>query len=275
VRPQATGSFLRQTGVLTRRYASCLTRDGRTLAVLLAQAPVIALCIGLVLPRDVLGQLGIASFYSVLLSFLLITGAIWLGVTSACREIVKERAIVVRELAAGVRLEAYLAAKVCVLFALAVAQVLLLVLFAVILQPLHQGFGAYVQVTVLLVLVAWVSVAMGLTLSAFARSSDQASSAVPLLLIPQLLFAGAIVPTGLMPGIMRTVSQLTYARWAQAGLGNALQLDQKLSEQVSAVAGYERSFFELSAASAAIALALFTFVLVGAAALALDRRAVS
>ncbi len=274
VRPPASGPFLRQAGVLTRRYASCLTRDGRTLAVLLVQAPVIALCIGLVLPSDVLGQIGIASFYAVLLSFLLITGAIWLGVTSACREIVKERPIVVRELAAGVRLEAYLVAKVTVLFALAVVQVVLLVLFAVILQPLHQGFDAYVQVTVVLVLVAWASVAMGLTLSAFARSSDQASSAVPLLLIPQLLFAGAIVPTGLMPDPVRVLSHLAYARWAQAGLGNALQLDQKLSPQVSAVAGYERSFFELSAWSAAIALVLFVVVLLGATALALDRRAV-
>jgi len=177
-------------------------------------------------------------------------------------------------LAAGVRLEAYLTAKVAVLFVLAVVQVILLVLFAVILQPLHEGLGAYVQVTVICTLVAWASVAMGLVLSAFARSSDQASSAVPLLLIPQLLFAGAIVPTGLMPGPVRVLSQLTYARWAQAGLGHALHLDQKLSEQVTAVAGYERSFFALAPSSAAIALALFTFVLLGAAALALDRRAV-
>ncbi len=275
VRPQATGSYAAQAGVLTGRYARCLTRDGRTLAVLLAQAPVIALAIGIVLPRDVLGQLGIASFYAVLLSFLLVTGSIWLGVTSACREIVKERSIVTRELAAGVRLEAYVTAKVLVLFALAVVQVLLLVLFAVILQPLHQGFPAYVQVATICTLVAWASVAMGLTLSAFARSSDQASSAVPLLLIPQLLFAGAIVPTGLMPSPVRVLSELTYARWAQAGLGNALELDQKLSEQVTSVAGYERSFFDLPPASAAIALALFTFVLIGAATLALDRRAVS
>lgn len=274
-RANPTGPLVRQAGVLTGRYARCLTRDGRTLAVLLLQAPVIALAIGAVLPRDVLGQAGIASFYAVLLSFLLVTASIWLGVTSSAREIVKERTIVTRELAAGVRLEAYVAAKVAVLFALAVVQVVLLVLFAVTLQPLHQGFGAYVQVATICTLVAWVSVGMGLTLSAFARSSDQASSAVPLLLIPQLLFAGAIVPTGLMPGPIRILSELTYARWAQAGLGNALNLDSKLSEQVTSVAGYERSFFDLTSGSAVLALGLFTFVLIGAATLALDRRAVA
>ncbi len=275
VRADPTGSLVRQTGVLTGRYARCLTRDGRTLAVLVAQAPIIALAIGAVLPRDVLGRVGIASFYAVLLSFLLVTASIWLGVTSSAREIVKERTIIPRELAAGVRLEAYVAAKVAVLFALAVVQVLLLVLFAVILQPLHQGFTAYVQVATICTLVAWVSVGMGLTLSAFARSSDQASSAVPLLLIPQLLFAGAIVPTGLMPGPVRILSELTYARWAQAGLDNALDLDSKLSEQVTSVAGYERSFFDLASSFAVLALGLFTFVLVGAATLALDRRAVA
>lgn len=50
VRADPTGSLVRQTGVLTGRYARCLTRDGRTLAVLVAQAPIIALAIGAVLP---------------------------------------------------------------------------------------------------------------------------------------------------------------------------------------------------------------------------------
>ena len=271
-RTLVAGAFGRQTRVIAERYARCLLRERRTLRVLLLQAPVIALCIGLVLPRDVLGNAGLASFYAVLLSFLLVTGSVWLGTTSSCREIVKERVIVEREAAAGVRLDAYLTAKVLVLFALAFVQVAVLVAVTVVLQPLHAEPRVYLVVGGLCVLAAWASVAMGLTLSARARSADQASSAVPLLLLPQLLFAGAIIPVGIMPFGVQVLSQLTYSRWALAGQGNALGLDETLSGDASAVAGYEREFFAQPPAVAAAALILFLVVLLVAAGASLNRR---
>ena len=272
LRPPPAGPLGRQLVVLAHRYARCLLRDGRTLWLLLVQAPVIAIFIGVVLPRNVLAQSTLASFYAVLISFLLITGSVWLGVTSSCRAIVKERAIVDREAAAGVRLGAYLAAKVAVLFALAVVQVALLVLITFILQPLHQPSSAYLTALALCIAVAWASVAMGLTVSAYARSPDQASSAVPILLIPQLLFAGAIIPTGVMPGPVRGLSELTFARWALAGIGHAMHLGGSLSEETTAVAGYQRDFFALSPVAAAIAMALFAAIALFVAAYALQRR---
>lgn len=271
-RTLVVGAFGRQTRVIAQRYARCLVREGRTLRVLLLQAPVIGLCIGLVLPRDVLGSGSLASFYAVLLSFLLVTGSVWLGTTSSCREVVKERVIVEREAAAGVRLDAYLVAKVLVLFALAVVQVAILVLVVVTLQPLHAELRVYLLIGGLCVLSAWASVAMGLTLSARARSADQASSAVPLLLLPQLLFAGAIIPVSIMPFPVQVLSQLTYSRWALAGEGNALGLDQTLSNDATAVAGYQRTFFEQPPAVAAAALLLFLVVLLFFAGTSLNRR---
>ncbi len=271
-RTLVAGAFGRQTRVLAARYARCLLREGRTLRVLLLQAPIIGLCIGFVLPRDVLGGGSLASFYGVLLSFLLVTGAVWLGTTSSCREVVKERTIVEREAAAGVRLDAYLVAKVLVLFALTFVQVALLVAVTVVLQPLHAAPAVYLQIFGLCVLVAWASVAMGLTLSARARTADQASSAVPLLLLPQLLFAGAIIPVSIMPFPVQVLSQLTYSRWALVGNGNALRLDETLSNDATAVAGYERTFFAQPPAVAAAALVLFLLVLLFLAATSLNRR---
>lgn len=272
-RPPPSGPFFRQWAVIAARYARTLSRDGRTLWVLLVQAPIIAICIGVVLPRNVLAQSNSSSFYAVVISFLLITGSVWLGVTSACREIVKERPIVEREAAAGVRLGAYLAAKVSVLFVLGIVQVALLVLITVFLQPLHQAPAVYATTALLCVLAAWASVSMGLAVSAYARSPDQASSTVPLLLIPQLLFAGAIIPTSIMPGPVRVLSELTFSRWALAGLGHAMGLSENLSEDTSAVAGYQRSFFSLSPSAAAVAMAIFAVIGLFVAARALDRRA--
>jgi ABC-type multidrug transport system ATPase subunit/ABC-type multidrug transport system permease subunit len=271
-RPPPSGPFLRQWAVIAGRYARTLGRDGRTLWVLLVQAPIIAICIGVVLPRNVLAQSNSSSFYAVVISFLLITGSVWLGVTSACREIVKERPIVEREAAAGVRLGAYLSAKVSVLFALGVIQVALLVLITVFLQPLHQAPAVYATTVLLCVLATWASVGMGLAVSAYARSPDQASSTVPLLLIPQLLFAGAIIPTSIMPGPVRVLSELTFSRWALAGLGHSMGLADNLSEDTSAVAGYQRSFFSLAPSAAAVAMAVFAMVALVVAVRALNRR---
>ena len=271
-RTLVVGAYGRQARVMTARYARCLVREGRTLRVLLLQAPVIGLCIGVVLPRDVLASGSLASFYAVLLSFLLITGSVWLGTTSACREIVTERVIVEREAAAGVRLDAYLTAKVAVLFTLAVVQVAVLVGVTVVLQPLHAEPRVYAQIGGLCVLTAWVSVAVALVLSARVRSADQASSAVPLLLLPQLLFAGAIIPVSVMPFGVQVLSQLTYSRWAVAGAGNALGLDETLSGDASAVAGYERAFFAQPPGVAAAALGLFLLAALLAAATSINTR---
>lgn len=271
-RTLVVGAFGRQTGVLAARYARCLLREGRTLRIMLLQAPIIALCIGLVLPRDVLGGGSLASFYGVLLSFLLVTGSVWLGTTSSCREIVKERVIVEREAAAGVRLDAYLVAKVMVLFALALVQVTILVAVTLLFQPLHAAPRVYLQVWGLCVLVSWASVGMGLTLSARVRSADQASSAVPLMLLPQLLFAGAIIPTSIMPFPVQVLSQLTYSRWALVGEGHALKLNETLSSDATSVAGYERTFFDQPPQVAAAALVLFGVVILFLAATSLNRR---
>ena len=57
---------------------------------------------------------------------MLMTGSIWLGVATACREVVKERGLVEREFDVGVRLDAYILAKAFVLFTLTFVQVAML-----------------------------------------------------------------------------------------------------------------------------------------------------
>jgi ABC-type multidrug transport system ATPase subunit len=269
------GPFASQAVTLAERYARCLVRDRRTLLVLLAQAPIIGLCVGLVLPYDVLGERAFAPFYGVLLTFLLLTGCNWLGVIAACREIVKERSIVEREAAIGVRPDAYLAAKAMVLFPLVITQVALLMLVTVMRQPLHVSPGTYLVVGGLCVLAACAAAAMGLAVSAFARSADQASSAVPLLFVPQLLFAGAIIPTALMSPPVQALANLTYSRWTLGGLGGAMGIGERLSDEASSVAGYDRDFFSLDPGAAAVAMLFFIMLMALLAARGLSRRSTS
>jgi ABC-type multidrug transport system ATPase subunit/pSer/pThr/pTyr-binding forkhead associated (FHA) protein/ABC-type multidrug transport system permease subunit len=253
-------SLASHSATLTARYARTLWRDRRTLAILLGQAPVMALLIGLLYPAHVLALPDHQPTRSAQFVFLLVTAALWLGLIDSCREIVKERSIVMRELAVGVRLDAYLVAKASLLFLLTTVQCILLVAVATLIQPLHQGTGAYLDLTGLLILTSWSTVAIGLVVSTLARSVDQSTSLIPLLLIPQLLFGAALVPLARMSSAIKPLADLMVSRWAFAGAGHTIHMNARLADapRISTVSGYGTSFFSLNQGVAAIILVGFT-----------------
>ncbi len=268
-------SLVKHTVALTSRYARTFGRDRRTVATLLGQAPVMALLICVLYPAHLLALPDRQPTRSAQFVFLLVTAALWLGLIDSCREIVKERSIIVRELAAGVRLDAYLIAKSSLLFALAAVQCVLLVAVATAIQPLHAEPAAYLGLTGLLILTSWTTVALGLVVSTIARSVDQATSLIPLLLIPQLLFGGALVAFARMDSVIRGLADLMASRWAFAGAGHTIAMNMRLADapQVAALSGYGTSFFSLSDAVAAAVLAGFAAALLLASAILLARRA--
>jgi ABC-type multidrug transport system permease subunit len=207
-------------------------------------------------------------------AFLLVTASLWLGLIDSCREIVKERGIIVRELAVGVRIDAQLIAKSVVLFTLAILQCLLLMAVVAVLRPLHEPISVYLQLTGLLVLTSWSMVGVGLLVSTVARSVDQSTSVIPLLLIPQLLFGGALVAYERMSTVIKVLSDLVVSRWAFAGAGNAIGMNGRLAEEPkgAALSGYGTSFFSLDPWVAAIVLLGFTAATLLAAAVLLAGR---
>jgi ABC-type multidrug transport system ATPase subunit/pSer/pThr/pTyr-binding forkhead associated (FHA) protein len=267
-------SLLSHTAALGGRYARTLVRDRRTLMVLVGQAPIIGLLIALLYPSHLLALPDRQPARSAQFVFLLVTAALWLGLIDSCREIVKERSIILRELAVGVRLDAYILAKAGLLFLLAALQCVLLVGVASLVEPLHASLAAYLLLTGLLILTAWSTVALGLVVSALARSVDQATSVIPLLLIPQLLFGAALVPFARMSHPMRVLSDLMVSRWAFAGAGHVIHMTTRFetNPRVAATTGYDPSFFSLSPAAAAIILGGFTAAMLLLSAIVLARR---
>ena len=86
---------------------------------------------------------------------------------------------------------------------------------------------------------ALVGMALGLFLSAFARSEFQAVQFLPAFVMPQLLLAGLFVPRGAMPRVLQTVSDLlpfTYAYEALAKVA-ADDIDARLWLDVAVVCG--------------------------------------
>lgn len=267
-------SLLRQTVTLIGRYAHTLGRDRRTVGALLGQAPLIGFLIAMLYPHDVLVRPDTSPTRSAQFMFLLVTAALWLGLIDSCREIVRERAIILRELAVGVRLDAQIIAKAAILFAIAATQCLLLLAVVAALRPFHASLGNYGEVLGLLVLTSWSMVGLGLLVSTVARSVDQATSVIPLLLIPQLLFGGALVALERMGTVIRVLADLTVSRWAFAGAGGAIGMNSRLAEEPKAaqLSAYGTRFFSIQPGVVALVLLGFTAAALLGAALLLARR---
>ncbi len=267
-------SLVRQTATLVGRYAHTLGRDRRTVAALLGQAPLIGFLIAMLYPRDVLVLPDTSPTRSAQFMFLLVTAALWLGLIDSCREIVRERAIILRELAVGVRLDAQIIAKSVILFSIAAVQCLLLLVVVAALRPFHSSFDSYAEVFALLTLTSWAMVGLGLLISTVARSVDQATSVIPLLLIPQLLFGGALVALERMGTVIKILADVTVSRWAFAGAGSAVGMNARLAEEPKAtsLSGYGTEFFSIQPGVAMLALGGFTAAALLGAALLLARR---
>ncbi len=261
-----------QIRTLASRYALCLRRDSRSLALLIVQAPLIGLAIGLTVPSNILSDSVLGTFYGVLLTFMMVIGAIWLGLISACREIAREREQLLREVAVGVRLDSYLVSKVVILFPLVALEAFLLVVPVAMLQPPDGPLTQYLGVTVVMIAVAWGSVGIGLLMSAAVSTPGQSTTALPLVAIPQMLLAGALIPPTQMIEPIRLVSDLMISRWALAGIGGSLELGDGISNELRTATGLEASFFQDGIGRPLVMIGLLTVVVLFVSAVVLDRR---
>jgi ABC transport system ATP-binding/permease protein len=268
-------SVVHHTWVLTSRYVRLFFRDRRNMLILLGQIPILGLVVAGLFKASVFLRPTHDSGQAVKLTFMLVVTTVWIGMIDASREIIKERAVFVRENAVGVKLSAYLLSKTIVLFALAAIQALALTTIVLAFQPLHAHLDLYAAVLLITVLTAFASVSMGLLVSAFVRNQDQATSVIPLLLIPQLFFGGLIVTTADMSAPMRAITKLVVAQWSYAGIGSAVNLNARIGEDpgYSRVSRFGHDFFTLSRGSTYLILTAFAVVVLLAVAWTLKRRA--
>lgn len=208
---------VRQWATLARRYMEVLGRDRLNLLVLFGQAPLIALFTYLVMNAKSVRDFPF---------FLLALVAIWFGTSVAAREVVKERAIYARERMINLGLGPYVGSKLAVLLLIVAAQCLLLfgtlkLLDLANLMSLPGLWGGLPQL-LLMILTGMVGIALGLLVSAVVRTSEMATSIVPLILIPQILFSGLF---GVPQGAARVVGAVMPAVWSFDGLKRLSMLD--------------------------------------------------
>jgi len=153
--------------------------------------------------------------------YILVAAAVWFGILGGCREVVTEKHILRREGRTCVDLGPYLGGKWVVLALQTGLQCGLLVVL-VVPWVLQLSFAATVALWGVLWLTAVTSASLGLLLSSVAPTYRFALTAVPLLMIPQLLFGGILrPPADMAPGtwVARLPGYATVHRWAfQAAL---------------------------------------------------------
>lgn len=231
--PRRVLSGPRQFVLLVRRYFEILTRDRKNLLILLLQSPIIAIMLTLVFNRGDFARPGGDYGSAKTLVFLMVIVAVWLGTSNAAREIVKEAAIYRRERRIGLKLSPYILSKLTVQTGLVLLQI------ALLLGIVWAGVGlgvpsvesiGYLYLT--LVLTALGGVTMGLLISAMTSNSDRATSFVPVLLIPQIIFSGAVVALERMGAVGDWLSNIMVSKWGYQITGRLLGLDTIPSTRV-------------------------------------------
>ncbi len=192
----ARGESLRQLSILARRYLEIVLRDRRNTVLLLLQAPIIGAFVALALDSPSL------------ILFMLALASIWFGTTNAAKELVKELPIYRRERAVNLRLLPYVLSKAAILFGIALIQCFLLLAVVAVFRPLP---GSLALVYLALVLTAFCGLFCGLAISSFVDTTDKATGIVPLVLIPQVLFAGIFTP---LTGFSGAMGAVMPTRWS-------------------------------------------------------------
>ena len=205
-----------------------LTRDRFSLILMLAAAPLVSL-LGLVL-ANVLGRnpYGFNGGYvphALTTLFLLVVYGTMVGGLAQMREIVKEQDVYKRERLVNLKIVPYVLSKVWVagLLSLYTAAAYIIVQYLAFEMP--GGPVEFILMYITLVLTSFSGMMLGLFASALSPTPNAAPLIVILLILPQLVLSGALVP------LPEAVTTPTATRWGFqalvgiAGIGSSVSAD--------------------------------------------------
>ncbi|HEX6683337.1 MAG TPA: ATP-binding cassette domain-containing protein [Candidatus Limnocylindrales bacterium] len=210
---------LRQYATLCLRMMNVILSDRGFSAFLLAMPLVLAVLSYTAPGKEGLsfGQLNQGILAQQLL-VVLVTGAAFLGTAAAVREIVNEAAIYRRERAVGLSAAAYLSSKLTVFFLINTAQVALFVYLALFEGPPTRSLvlqSQTVEIIVAMVGIALVSTVLGLLISTLARTTEQTTPIMVVVVMAQLVFSGGLFLLVGAP-VMEKIAWLFPTRWGFA-----------------------------------------------------------
>ena len=227
-------SPLQQLWLLSQRYGQLIVRDRLSQILTLISGP-IAIALTALILRDEAPLIQLdppepdQASLALRLTFVFSSIAIWIGLSSAVREIVKEAAIYMRERLINLGLIPYLGSKVLIWLVIALLQTLLMTGAILIgfqspateLLPWSVGLAVTNFLTIL------ASICLSLAISAFVKSENAANNLLPLIMIPQIILSGVLFD---LEGIAQKLSWLMISRWSVGAYGTLLQVNNMATE---------------------------------------------
>ena len=158
------------------------------------------------------------------LLFIMGFAAVLFGCINGAREIVKEAPVYRRERMVNLGIAPYIFSKIIVLGILCLLQSVILVFLVNRKAPFQQGIflPVFAEIYITMALASLAGLMLGLAVSALAPNTDRAMSLVPIVLIPQVIFSGAIFK--LSSPLLQGLGSLFALRWAMAGMGSSVGL---------------------------------------------------
>jgi ABC-type multidrug transport system ATPase subunit len=204
-------SGMRQFLILSARNIKILTRDRFGLALMLATAPIVSLLdvvLSALLGRNPLDY-NTGLFANVMITlFLLTVYGVMVGGISQMREIVKEQEVYKRERLVNLKILPYVLSKVWVAALLALYQAATYTIVHYLAFDVPGGVAEFGQIYLTLALATLAGMMLGLFASALAPNANSAPLIVIILMLPQIVLGGALIP---LPSF---VSAPTSTRWA-------------------------------------------------------------
>ena len=153
------------------------------------------------------------------IAFAVILCANWFALSLSIREIVQEKEILRDKFRRGVSALSTLTAKFTLPVFFTLMQTAIVYAFISMRITVNPSI---LLITAAFACIAIPATAVGLFTSSLAKNTSQANAFLPLLIIPQVALAGALVPLDQMQPIGRALSSIVWSRYNQASLLNIL-----------------------------------------------------
>ena len=223
-------SSLRQFSILSARNLKILTQDKVSLGLMLALAPMIGL-MDFIWGKNLYDPVKGDAAKILTMWFMAALITVLVGSMSSVREIVKEIDIYKRERAVNLKVAPYVLSKIWVGVVLALYQAgMLWIAKLLLVRPDIPSTSGYLAMYITLFLGTLCGYLIGLAISAGAPNQNAALLLIIVILVPQFLFAGALLPLDLIPG-GEAISMVMPTRWVFESfiritqMGNQLTID--------------------------------------------------
>jgi len=227
-------SFLKQIATLASRYMKVIASDRFYLA-LLTLIPVVIGGIAYAAGSSYgfgSGTVTKSGFnynpFAQATILVLILGSIFVGLSTSVQEIVKENPIRKREQSVGIRSSSYVISKVLVLGTIVILQIIVFTSIVLFKRPMPKSGlifeSSNIEITAICIALGISSMLLGLVISAFLSSSEQAMPTLVGMTMVQVVLSGALPLEA--KGLINLASMLVPSYWANNALSASVDIVQ-------------------------------------------------